>query len=182
VASEIAQALERGCVVSDARNDPAAAAESFVARILVLNHPGTIQAGYCPVVDVHTAHVACKFSRLLSRQAKGSKEVVQRPAHLQAGDAVVAFSRRDVLMLRDQVSDNGKSVSVIYGALPPEVRHVLIVPDADEKPDAPAGKISGRDMARAIIAGVSSERFGSSEWPASSNSPTTTGRLPTGQL
>ena len=25
-------------------------------------------------------------------------------------------------MLRDQVSDNGKSVSVIYGALPPEVR------------------------------------------------------------
>lgn len=43
-------------------------------------------------------------------------------ASLKLGDAVVAFSRKDVLMLRDQVADNGKSVSVIYGALPPEVR------------------------------------------------------------
>jgi ATP-dependent RNA helicase SUPV3L1/SUV3 len=42
--------------------------------------------------------------------------------HLHAGDAVVAFSRRDVLMLRDQIAQAGHSVSVIYGALPPEVR------------------------------------------------------------
>lgn len=41
---------------------------------------------------------------------------------LHKGDAVVAFSRREVLMLRDQIADHGKSVSVIYGALPPEVR------------------------------------------------------------
>ncbi len=43
-------------------------------------------------------------------------------AALKLGDAVVAFSRREVLMLRDQVAENGKTVSVIYGALPPEVR------------------------------------------------------------
>ncbi len=43
-------------------------------------------------------------------------------ANLKSGDAVVAFSRRDVLMLRDQVAANGHTVSVIYGALPPEVR------------------------------------------------------------
>jgi ATP-dependent RNA helicase SUPV3L1/SUV3 len=41
---------------------------------------------------------------------------------LEKGDAVVAFSRRDVLMLRDQIAQSGHSVSVIYGALPPEVR------------------------------------------------------------
>ncbi len=41
---------------------------------------------------------------------------------LKKGDAVVAFSRREVLMLRDQVSAAGHPVSVIYGALPPEVR------------------------------------------------------------
>ncbi len=41
---------------------------------------------------------------------------------LRSGDAVVAFSRRDVLMLRDQVASEGHTVSVIYGALPPEVR------------------------------------------------------------
>ena len=41
---------------------------------------------------------------------------------LTKGDAVVAFSRRDVLMLRDQIAASGHPVSVIYGALPPEVR------------------------------------------------------------
>ena len=41
---------------------------------------------------------------------------------LKKGDAVVAFSRRDVLMLRDQIAAGGHPVSVIYGALPPEVR------------------------------------------------------------
>ncbi len=61
---------------------------------------------------------------------------------LKKGDAVVAFSRREVLMLRDQVAANGHAVSVIYGALPPEVRrreaerfahghaHILIATDA----------------------------------------------------
>ncbi len=61
---------------------------------------------------------------------------------LKKGDAVVAFSRRDVLMLRDQVAENNHPVSVIYGALPPEVRrreaerfasgesHILIATDA----------------------------------------------------
>ncbi|MDH5540336.1 MAG: helicase-related protein, partial [Rhizobacter sp.] len=63
-------------------------------------------------------------------------------AALKLGDAVVAFSRRDVLMLRDQISASGHPVSVIYGALPPEVRrreaerfssgesHILVATDA----------------------------------------------------
>ena len=61
---------------------------------------------------------------------------------LKLGDAVVAFSRRDVLMLRDKIAAGGHPVSVIYGALPPEVRrreaerfaqgesHILVATDA----------------------------------------------------
>ena len=61
---------------------------------------------------------------------------------LKLGDAVVAFSRRDVLKLRDQIAAGGHPVSVIYGALPPEVRrreaerfsqgesHILVATDA----------------------------------------------------
>jgi ATP-dependent RNA helicase SUPV3L1/SUV3 len=61
---------------------------------------------------------------------------------LKLGDAVVAFSRRDVLMLRDRIAAGGHPVSVIYGALPPEVRrreaerfasgesHILVATDA----------------------------------------------------
>lgn len=41
---------------------------------------------------------------------------------IEPGDALVAFSRRDVLMLRDQVEQAGRRVALIYGALPPEVR------------------------------------------------------------
>jgi ATP-dependent RNA helicase SUPV3L1/SUV3 len=63
-------------------------------------------------------------------------------ATLQLGDAVVAFSRRDVLALRDKIAAGGHPVSVIYGALPPEVRrreaeryaqgqsHILVATDA----------------------------------------------------
>jgi ATP-dependent RNA helicase SUPV3L1/SUV3 len=63
-------------------------------------------------------------------------------AGLKHGDAVVAFSRRDVLMLRDEIAADGHPVSVIYGALPPEVRrreaerfahgasHILVATDA----------------------------------------------------
>jgi len=72
-------------------------------------------------------------------------DLLPRPVplnELKLGDAVVAFSRRDVLMLRDQIAAQGHPVSVIYGALPPEVRrreaeryatgesHVLVATDA----------------------------------------------------
>ena len=72
-------------------------------------------------------------------------ELMNQPVPITAlklGDAVVAFSRRDVLMLRDQIAAGGHPVSVIYGALPPEVRrreaerfssgesHILVATDA----------------------------------------------------
>ena len=78
-------------------------------------------------------------------ERKQHVQLLARPvplAALQLGDAVVAFSRRDVLMLRDQIAAAGHPVSVIYGALPPEVRrreaerfaggdsHILVATDA----------------------------------------------------
>lgn len=41
---------------------------------------------------------------------------------LRAGDALIAFSRREVLDLRAQLMAQGRKVAVIYGALSPEVR------------------------------------------------------------
>ncbi|MEW6705182.1 MAG: helicase-related protein [Pseudomonadota bacterium] len=78
-------------------------------------------------------------------ERKQHVELLKTPVSLQSlkkGDAVVAFSRRDVLMLRDRIAEQGHKVSVIYGALPPEVRrreaerfaegesHVLVATDA----------------------------------------------------
>lgn len=30
----------------------------------MLNHPGQISKGYTPVLDCHTAHIACKFAEI----------------------------------------------------------------------------------------------------------------------
>ena len=78
-------------------------------------------------------------------ERKQHVELLPRPvavASLALGDAVVAFSRRDVLAMRDRISAGGHPVSVIYGALPPEVRrreaerfasgdsHIIVATDA----------------------------------------------------
>ena len=42
--------------------------------------------------------------------------------NIEKGDAVIAFSRKDVLNLKTKIEKKGLSVAVIYGGLPPEVR------------------------------------------------------------
>jgi len=59
--------IRRGNVASDSKNDPSREAVNFLAQVIVLNHPGTIGAGYTPVVDCHTAHIACKFAEIHSK-------------------------------------------------------------------------------------------------------------------
>ena len=47
---------------------------------------------------------------------------VRKLSHLRRGDAVIAFSRREVLMWRDMITEKGLSVATVYGNLSPEVR------------------------------------------------------------
>ena len=59
--------IKRGYVASDSKNDPAMDTEVFVAQVIVMNHPGEIRNGYSPVLDCHTSHIACKFSKIRSK-------------------------------------------------------------------------------------------------------------------
>ena len=48
--------------------------KSFTAQVIIMNHPGQIAAGYTPVLDCHTAHIACKFAELKEKVDRRSGE------------------------------------------------------------------------------------------------------------
>merc|ERR1712216_521791 len=80
--------IKRGYVCSDSKNDPAKDTEMFVAQVIVLNHPGEIRNGYAPVLDCHTAHIACKFSKIRAKVDKRTgKSTEDEPPCIKTGDA-----------------------------------------------------------------------------------------------
>jgi len=82
--------IRRGNVCGDSKNDPPAGAESFTAQVIVLNHPGQIAAGYTPVLDCHTAHIACKFDKLLEKiDRRSGKTMEENPKAVKSGDAAI---------------------------------------------------------------------------------------------
>jgi len=82
--------IRRGNVASDSKNDPAREAKSFNAQVIVLNHPGEIGNGYSPVLDCHTAHIACKFTELLEKiDRRSGKKMEDFPKKVKSGDAAI---------------------------------------------------------------------------------------------
>jgi len=82
--------IRRGMVASDSKNDPAKEAKTFLAQVIILNHPGEIHAGYQPVLDCHTAHVACKFDELRQKIDRRSGKVLEEePKLVKSGDAAM---------------------------------------------------------------------------------------------
>merc|ERR1712048_1507756 len=82
--------IKRGYVCSDSKNDPAQDTSMFVAQVIVLNHPGQISNGYAPVLDCHTAHIACKFDKIRSKIDKRTGKVMEEePKAVKSGDAAM---------------------------------------------------------------------------------------------
>ena len=82
--------IRRGNVCGDSKNDPPKGAASFNATVIILNHPGQISAGYSPVLDCHTAHIACRFDELLEKNDRRSgKKLEDHPKSLKSGDAAL---------------------------------------------------------------------------------------------
>lgn len=57
-------------------------------QVIVMNHPGQISNGYAPVLDCHTAHVACKFKEITQKMDRRSGKVMEEnPKFVKTGDA-----------------------------------------------------------------------------------------------
>merc|ERR1711990_887933 len=82
--------IRRGNVASDSKNDPAKGAKTFTAQVIVLNHPGQISNGYSPVLDCHTAHIACKFNEIKEKvDRRTGKSTEANPKFIKSGDAAI---------------------------------------------------------------------------------------------
>merc|ERR1712044_44854 len=98
--------IRRGNVASDSKNDPAKEAKSFKAQVIVLNHPGEIGNGYAPVLDCHTAHVACKFNELVEKiDRRSGKKLEDNPQNVKSGDAAMVEMKPSKPMCVEAFSD-----------------------------------------------------------------------------
>ncbi|MEK6807735.1 MAG: translation elongation factor EF-1 subunit alpha [Nanoarchaeota archaeon] len=79
--------IKRGDVLGEATNPPTVAKE-FTAKIVVLNHPTVITAGYCPVFHVHTAQVSCKIKEIKRKiDPRTGQTSQEKPDFIKQGDS-----------------------------------------------------------------------------------------------
>ncbi|KAJ8936499.1 hypothetical protein NQ314_012363 [Rhamnusium bicolor] len=72
------------------KNNPPKGAADFTAQVIVLNHPGQISNGYTPVLDCHTAHIACKFAEIKEKvDRRSGKTTEENPKAIKSGDAAI---------------------------------------------------------------------------------------------
>merc|ERR1712200_26801 len=82
--------IKRGNVASDSKKNPATGVADFTAQVIVLNHPGQVSNGYSPVLDCHTAHIACKFAEIKQKvDRRTGKATEENPKFIKSGDAAI---------------------------------------------------------------------------------------------
>merc|ERR1712151_1405596 len=81
--------ISRGNVASDAKSKPAQPVRRFLAQVIILKHK-QIKSGYTPVLDCHTAHIACKFNTVLTKlDSRTGKVAAYLPAAVKTGYAAM---------------------------------------------------------------------------------------------
>ena len=79
--------IRRGDICGPAE-EPPTVAETFEARVVVMQHPSVITAGYTPVFHAHTAQVACTIESIDAKIDPSTGEVAEEePDFIQSGDA-----------------------------------------------------------------------------------------------
>jgi len=97
--------IRRGDVAGPSDHPPTVA-ETFDARIIVLDHPSVITQGYTPVFHTHTAQVACTFLELKQKLNSKTGEVEEEnPDFLKNGDAAIVKVKPTRNLALERVED-----------------------------------------------------------------------------
>ncbi len=97
--------IRRGDVAGPVENPPTVA-KTFVAQIIVLNHPSVITVGYTPVFHCHTAQIACTFEELIAKlDPKTGAAMPDKPEFLKTGDAARVRVRPTKPMVIEKQTD-----------------------------------------------------------------------------
>jgi elongation factor 1-alpha len=81
--------LRRGEVAGHP-SDPPKVAKAFTGRIFIINHPTAVGEGYTPVLHLHTAQIAVRFDKLVSKlDPRTGQTVEENPAYLRTGEAAI---------------------------------------------------------------------------------------------
>jgi len=122
--------ISRGNVASNSKDKPAKKCRRFYAQVIVLNH-NNVTDNYTPVLDCHTAHIACKFNSILSEiDPRNGNE--KRKATVDGAKLVLKKNQACMAVMLPQ-----KAMCVeAYGDF------------------APLGRFAIRDMRRTVAVGV----------------------------
>lgn len=135
--------IRRGNVAGDSKSDPPKGCDSFNAQVIVLNHPGQVGAGYAPVLDCHTAHIACKFAELIEKiDRRTGKAVESAPKTIKC--------RFHVGLLLQAVADCSLAGDAAIVKMIPS--KPMCVETFTEYP--PLGRFAVRDMRQTVAVGV----------------------------
>ncbi|KAB0356372.1 hypothetical protein FD754_000528 [Muntiacus muntjak] len=137
----LSEALPGGHVGFNIRNVSVKDVRHGNVAVIILDHPGQISAGYAPVLDCQTAHIACKFSELKEKTGHHSgKKLEDSPKFLKSDDAAII----------DMVPDKPMCVESFFDSPPlgcfavRDIRQTIAVGviKAVDKKAAGAGKVT----------------------------------------
>ncbi|TKC47653.1 hypothetical protein EI555_006938 [Monodon monoceros] len=82
--------VRRGNAAGDSKNDPPMEAAGFTAQGITLNHLGQVSTGCAPVLDCHTAHIACKSAGMKEKiDHHPGKKLEHGSIFLKSSDAAI---------------------------------------------------------------------------------------------